>query len=301
VVKDKIIEFIRQNGPVLPVKIAKAIETNILMASAHLSELTSNKQLKISSIKVGGSPLYYLPGQENQLQNFVSNLNEKDKRAFEMLNKQKVLRDKELEPLYQVAMRSIKDFAVALQVNHNSTSEIFWKIHTLPNSEAETLIKGMVKSPEQKIQPKKPETQKTQQKPIEPQKQPKPEPKKPEIQRKIAEKESPLKKDPTPKGKFSKFIDDYFTKNRIRIIEENIIRKESESEFIIQVPSSVGSLTYFCKAKSKKRINDGDLSSAYIQGQSKKLPVLFLTKGDLTKKAQELLEKEFKGMHVKKI
>ena len=111
----------------------------------------------------------------------------------------------------------------------------------------------------------------------------------------------PAKEPVIPKGRFSKIIEDYFTKNRIKIIEENIVRKESESEFIIQVPSSVGSLTYFCKAKSKKKINDGDLSSAYIQGQSKKLPVLFLTKGELTKKAEGLLEKEFKGMYVKKI
>jgi len=39
----------------------------------------------------------------------------------------------------------------------------------------------------------------------------------------------------------------------------------------------------------------------YIQAQSKKLPVLFLTTGNVTKKAEEMLNKEFKGMQVKKI
>ena len=67
------------------------------------------------------------------------------------------------------------------------------------------------------------------------------------------------------------------------------------------MPSAVGSLIYYCKARSKKRISDSDLSSAFVQGQLKKLPVLFLTKGELTKKAKEMLSKEFKSIKIKKI
>ena len=63
----------------------------------------------------------------------------------------------------------------------------------------------------------------------------------------------------------------------------------------------MGVLPFYCKAKNKKTINDGDLSSVFIQSQSRKLPVLLLTTGDLTKKAKELLEKEFRGMHIKRI
>ena len=47
-VREKILLFISKNGPILPVKIAKELSTNILMASAHLSELTAHKKLKIS-------------------------------------------------------------------------------------------------------------------------------------------------------------------------------------------------------------------------------------------------------------
>ena len=72
-------------------------------------------------------------------------------------------------------------------------------------------------------------------------------------------------------------------------------------DLIVEVPSAVGSLTYYCKAKNKKRISDSDLSSAFVQGQLKKLPVLFLTKGELTKKAREMLSKEFKNIKIKKI
>ena len=91
-------------------------------------------------------------------------------------------------------------------------------------------------------------------------------------------------------------LEKYFSKNSIEIIEKTVIRKASEMEYVIKVPSNVGSLVYFCKAKAKKKVNDGDLSSAFIQGQTKKLPVLFLTKGELTKKAKEMLDNEFRGM-----
>jgi len=56
----------------------------------------------------------------------------------------------------------------------------------------------------------------------------------------------------------------------------------------------VGDLSFFCKAKIKKAVNDADLSAAVIQGQLKKLPTLFLTTGELTKKAKGLMETELK-------
>ncbi len=282
--REKIISFIRLKGPSLPVQIAKEIGSNILMASAHLSELTATKQLKVSNVKFGSSPLYYLPGQEPRLQQFSSNLNEKEKRAYDLLGQNKILKDSELEPLMRVAMRAVKDFAVPLQVDYQGRKEIFWKWFLLSAQEAETIIKSQLK-------PVKTETPRTE--------APAKETKK---TIKENEKKQIPKKEETPvKDSFFNEIQDYFNKNKINIIEKNIIRKNSEITFIVDVPSTVGSLRYFCVAKSKKRINDGDLSSAYIQAQSKKLPVLFLTKGELTKNAKEILEKEFKGMSIKRI
>ena len=69
--RERIVEIVKQKGPVLPVHISKEIGSDILMASAHLAELTASKRLKISTIKVGGSPLYYLQGQEEMLQKFT--------------------------------------------------------------------------------------------------------------------------------------------------------------------------------------------------------------------------------------
>jgi len=77
-----IVNFLKSKGPSLPVHIAKQINTNLFMASVHLAELTSNGKAKVSSLKVGGSPSYFLPGQEPLLESFSDNLQEKEKKSF---------------------------------------------------------------------------------------------------------------------------------------------------------------------------------------------------------------------------
>jgi len=318
-VGEQIKAFIQRIGPVLPTQIAKDLGVSSIIASAHLSELVSKRELKLSFLKVGSSPLYYLPGQEDKLQNFSQHLHEKEKIVYDMLLNEKVLWDKKVEPVVRVALRGIKDFAVPLQVNFQGGSEIFWKWYLLDNKEAENMIKGM-------LGVKKEEIKKEEQIPIEDKEilkkeikeekkieEPKTEISKKEtikeekiIQRKETEKNEEQKRllgstEERIDDDFFNSIQGYFLKNNVKIFEKNLIRKGSEAEFIVEVPSAVGSLTYYCKAKSKKRINEGDLSAVFIIGQTKKLPVLFLTKGDLTKKAQEMLSVEFKGMAVKKV
>ena len=139
-----ILEIINRKGPVLPVQVSKEINDNVLMASARLSELLSSKKIKISSLKVGGSPLYYLPGQEEKLRNFANNLGGVERKAYDLLEQGKVLRDAVMEPAVRVALRQIKDFAVPLQVIYQEKTEIFWKWYLTENKEAEIVIKGII-------------------------------------------------------------------------------------------------------------------------------------------------------------
>ena len=318
-IKDKILQFIRGKGPVLPADIGRHISSNILMASAHLSELSSNGKLKISNVKVGGSPLYYIPGQESQLQNFAENLHEKEKKAYDMLFQKKILRDNQLEPVMRVALRAIKDYTVPLQVNFKGSSEIFWRWYLLTNKEAEELIREAIKEPKPLIETQTPLEHQLSEKIEEKQiKTPIEEPIRQEIQKKIEplqektkllEVPNPEIKKPQEKKKkqinkdydeFLNTISNYFNRNKIKTLNKEIIRK-TEIEFLIQVPSAVGDLEYYCKAKNKKKINDADLASAFAQGQLRKLPVLIITNGELTKRAKEMLQKDFKGMGIKHI
>ncbi|MBI2659322.1 hypothetical protein HYX05_04470 [Candidatus Woesearchaeota archaeon] len=294
--RERIVEIVKAKGPVLPVQVSKEIGTNILMASAHLAELTASKRLKISTIKVGGSPLYYLQGQEEMLQKYTANMNDKEKKAFDLLSQSKILRDAEQEPVIRVALREIKDFAIPLNVTHNDNKEMFWKWYLADNEEAESLIKQKLQILEKPIEKKAEEKiQKDikEQKPIE------------SIQKQLKERKEPKEaRKYKPRDKEDSFLKDimkFFEKNRINVISSEIIKKNSEIDFLVELPSVVGNLQYYCKARNKKKISDSDLSNAYVKGQFKKLPVIVLSPGELSSKAQEILAKELNNITFKKI
>jgi len=309
--RETVLQTIKIKGPVIPAQIAKVIGTDIMMASAILSELVSKNVLKISHVKFGSTPLYYLPGQEPRLQDFAKNLHEKEKRAYDLLMQKKVMMDRLLDPVVRVALRNIKDFAVPLQVKINDDIEIFWKWYLTTNEEAAKIIKEMVevskaKEPKKEVKPvQEAIASREQEKPME-EGEIKRELKKEELKERLPEKEEKKKEkgafvDKTAEDKFLNEVKRFFEKSNISLIEEKIIKKNLELDLVVEVPSAVGNLVYYCKAKSKKRISDSDLSSAFVQGQLKKLPVLFLTKGELTKKANEMLSREFKNIKIKKI
>lgn len=294
--RNKILEIIKVKGPVLPVQVSKEIKMDILMSSAHLAELTASNLLKISHVKVGGSPVYYLQGQESMLQKFTGSFNDKEKKAYDLLIQNKILRDKEQEPVVRVALRELKDFALPLNVTYNNQTEIFWKWYLLGEEEAASLIKTKIEpiseiTPKQKIR----EEEKIE-RPIEKviQKQKAQQEKLPEA---IAEKTQPVQKIRKPRQKdkedeFLSHLASFLQKINIKIINTEIIRKNAEIDFVVEIPSVVGNLQYYCKAKNKKRVSDSDLSNAYVKGQLRKLPVLFISTGDLSTKAQDMLSKE---------
>ncbi|MBS3105590.1 hypothetical protein J4234_05000 [Candidatus Woesearchaeota archaeon] len=289
--RERIVEIVKQKGPVLPVHISKEIGSDILMASAHLAELTASKRLKISTIKVGGSPLYYLQGQEEMLQKFIGSMNDKEKKAFDLLSQSKILRDAEQEPVVRVALREIKDFAIPLNVTHNNNKEMFWKWYLANNEEAEGLIKQKLQILEKPIERKvEQETIKRQEeKPIQ------------LTQKQTKEKTTKKYKPRDKEDNFLKDIMRFFEKNRINVISSEIIKRDSEIDFLVELPSVVGNLQYYCKARNKKKISDSDLSNAYVKGQFKKLPVIVLSPGELSSKAQEILAKELNNITFKKI
>lgn len=286
--KTKILDIIRMRGPSSPTQISKALQIDSIMASAMLSELVSEKTVKISSLKMGSSPLYYLRGQEAKLEQFVNHLNEKDRRTVALLKQKKILKDSEQEPLIRVSLRSIRDFALPLQVSHGGKTELFWKWQSLPPEETETLIKGQLG-----IKPGKPEKK--------PAAETKPVKTKPETHKALKPdlpKAEPQK--PESKEGFAAKVHSYFSQNNIKVLQQEMLRK-TDYEYVVKVPSAVGELTYYCRAKDKKRVNEGDLAAAYVKAGNKKLHVLFLTTGEVTKKAKAMIEKEFKNLTVKGI
>lgn len=303
--RERILSMIRTSGPTQPLKVAKALGTNSTLASAMLSEMLDKGLLRVSNIKVGSSPLYFIVGQESALLNYASVLNEKDRRTLELLKEKHVLRDSVQEPLIRVSVRELKDFAKPLEVAFEGKTEIFWKWYLLSDDDAKRVIGEILEPPEQT---------KTSFVPI---------PEKRRRQRLLTEvvdapiiegtksdatqlaspiKPSPIEKEEVrsagvaPLDPFVVQCQTFFGTSNIRVLEI-IPLKKSECAFVVNVPSPVGELQYFCKAQSKKRISEGDVSMAFVQGQQHKLPVLYLVQGTLTKRALAFSE-TLKGFQV---
>lgn len=130
-IKEKILRIIKQAGPSLPVKIASSLEISPLFASAFLSELLSEKKLKISHLRVGNSPVYFIPGQEPKLENFSEHLKSKEREAFLLLQEKKFLVDEKQHPAIRVALRAIRDFAFTFRKD----DKIIWRYFIVPESE----------------------------------------------------------------------------------------------------------------------------------------------------------------------
>ncbi|MBI4146474.1 hypothetical protein HY489_04005 [Candidatus Woesearchaeota archaeon] len=306
--RDKILVIARA-APVLPSAIAKELQTNSIMAGAMLSEMCDKGLLKTSSLRVGGSPLYFVPGNEAQLLNHVQSLNEKDRRTVSLLDEKKLLRESECDPLTRVSLAAIKDFAKPLVVSYDGKEERFWKWFALADSDAEKLIGQLLEPPKAKAPQEPKELVKEAPKEIvkEVKEQvPVREPIPIKEQAKLPDSEAakaPVQKTLEPvklDGDFAQKLLSFFAGSNILVKEQSVVKKKTEFDLVLDIPSPVGSLTYFCKARSKKRVSDGDVSAALVEGQLRRLPVLFVTDGELSKQAQVMLAK-LTGITVKKV
>jgi len=140
-VHNKIIDTLKKRGPSLPIQIAKEVALSSLFVSAFLSELVDDKRVKVSSLKVGGSPLYFLDGQEEQLEKFQKFLHPKESEAFLLLRSSKLLKDSNQDPAIRVALRAIKDFSVGFKVGE----DIYWRYLLVPEQEITDLINSQIK------------------------------------------------------------------------------------------------------------------------------------------------------------
>lgn len=391
---EAILNFIRTNGPSLPAEIASHLKQNSMLVSAMLSTLLDSKKLVLSNLKVGRGRLYLIPGDEGKLIDFASHLKEKDRRTFERLKEDGVIRESVADPLTRVSLRNIPDFAKPLEVNLNGQREIFWKWYLLSPQDAEKSIKGLLglgveesskpeestqepaeekaaeaieaKEEEQvekkvvvenvteeiKSEPAKLVNSKTDLGPVtetksvekkESESQVKEEAKEfvessegeitggfdPNLEEEAdevveveEEKPKPMKKASVAKStdvkeprrevqsflgdidisdEFGVQVKEILESKGVEILGFEVVRKKFDIDFDIVLHARVGELKYYCKARNKKTINDGDLASAFVTGQMKKLPVLYVTPGKLTKKAEEKLRVEMPSITYMKI
>ena len=305
--KESIVNSIQTRGPSLPVQIAREANLNLLFASAYLSELYNERRIKMSSMKVGSSSLYYIEGQEAQLENFIQYLNGKEKEAFSLLKSQKLLEDDKMNPAIRVALRGLKDFAVPLRIKVNEDSKLFWKHFLISDTEIKEIAQSLFGKKEKKAKDELAESEKQKtlvSQPSEPLvlaqeiklEKPKVEEKKAESLVKQEEKseipntilEKPKKAEKKKKqveeSKFIKNIKEYLISKDIELLD---IRDEKKKDFLarVRIDTLFGKQEYLLIAKEKKKVTEEDITLALHKAQLEKMPALFMAPGDIDKKA----------------
>ena len=356
--KDRIVSIIKSRGPSLPVQIAKALNISPLFASAFLSELYNEGRLLTTYMRVGSSPLYLVSSQEAQLERFVQYLNQKEREAFAILQRGKVLDDEYQLPAIRVALRAIKDFALPVKIKSGDQLKLYWKYFLIQDSEIKSILETnhlqsqpiqiqtqpqaqlqtsqlTVQTPQpsqtftqsseipeikleiqqaqqvtqavstqvQQIanqidqiqQIKAPQEIKLQQPQVQAQftqiqnqiEQQLTSPQKTEhisvLENEKIKKKVVLKDEPS---QFQTFIKEYLKTKNIEI-QEIYIDKKKELTARITIDTVFGKQEFYIVAKDKKKISETDLSNALDQAKSIHMPAVFLSSGDLDKKAKE--------------
>jgi len=282
--KDKILSTLRLKGPCLPVQISKEINFSPLFASAFLSELKGEGKLKISNMRVGSSPLYYLPGQEEMLEKFSGYLNQREKEAYFHLREKRVLDDAEQSPVMRVALRAIKDFAHSVRVNVKGEARLFWKHFSLSDEEVTKFVRSgnrdrVVKKKEEKVSERREEVKSD----FSP---------KMEVQKALEGERRPLAERKRAKVQESEFVinvKDYLSVKEIEVMEV-FVEKKREFEAIVRIDTLLGKQEFYLVAKEKKSVSDGDFAMALQKAQGKKMLAAVMSTGELNKRGKEHLE-----------
>jgi len=269
-IKERIISVLKSKGPSLPVHIAGEIKSSILFSSAFLSELVSEKRIKISHMKVGSSPLYFLTGQEPSLEKFPQYLKSKEKEAFLLLKEKKFLKDNDQSPAIRVALREIKDFALPFK----SGEEIIWRYFLVPESEFKikeekpveieikkpVLVKGEMEKPLDILIKKGPE--------IKPKK------------RKIYKKKGSKKEE-----KFFTDVKEFLSANSMDLLD---IKNFGKKEIILKVKDK--EQEKLLVAYNKNKITENDIIKASKRASKENLPYVILGIGGPIKKIDNFIE-----------
>lgn len=271
--KNKIISFLKENGPSLPVRIAKIIEMEPVFTSAILAELLGEKQIKTSHIRVGSSPLYLLSGQEQKLENYTENLKPIEKEAISKLKENKILTDENEEPAIRVALRNTKDFAIPFK----SQEKIKWKYafdqkepskkeKSPPPQKKEKIKKEKDKNPQSKNQDSESKTHSS----------------KNENKQKI---ENIFNEE---KPEFLNEIKSFLQKKEIEFIEE-IQSEKKEIVAKIKINSTLGEINFLLIAKNKRTISKEEISASIQRAQYNKMPCLLIIRKTPSKAIQKAI------------
>ena len=262
--KQKILDLIKQIGPMLPVEISSKIGVDSFMAKAFLMELVEEGKISQSKEKLAESPMYYLPGQERQVVMKMENIKQQHSKTARTYAPTSVSENPEIQAKREAFAKRLAEIQAKEQQRK-----------TMPAIQPRPLAK-IANRPVYKPRPLPPPTMPSNL----PDFQSEPEPEyKPEAERTFIDKAM-----------------DWLKMEGYEIVEE-ISAKKTEMELLVKVYTDFGKVNFYAKIKQKKIITEADLMAVYAGAMEQKCPAVLLTNGKLAKSAENFLNE--KGWIVK--
>lgn len=267
--KNRILSIIKTQGPSYPAKLAREMNLAPLFVSAFMSELVNEQKLKMSSMKVGGSPVYISPGQEPLLENFIGYLGSKEREAVSALRNNQILEDQEQDPAIRVALQSAKDFAIPFALSKEGQSIKYWRYFTISENDAKLKLAPAPKKQPEVVSRLEPVLQ-----------QP--------IQVKEEVKKSTKKRE-VKDSVYLRKVQEHFSQKNASLEDIQYPKaKEYHAKLALQTP--LGTQRYLAIVKEKKKLTEEDIALALHKAQTEKMPALMISPGSLDKGALELLQ-----------
>jgi hypothetical protein len=284
----KIVKFLSENGPSHPIQVGKVLNKDSFMTSAILSEVLSKGSVKKSKKNVGNTPIFYLEGQEDKAMKILEDsLNLIERKILKSFRERKVVADQEVTVQERFVLQNLTDFVVPLNVKANGKEMTIWKVVGVSNDlVADLFKKTTVREPVKRVEAVK--------RVLEPVRQ-QPEPEQSIFADEFKREKSPKQSPKSDLGDFELEVQKKIQEMGGEIVEQEVVRKGSELNIVAKFTNPFEHKC-FIKARGKKRISNSDLSMAYTEGADRKMPVVLLTYGKLSKKSKEYSNKKFGDM-----
>lgn len=307
---DRILELVQKNGPALPVDVASKLGLDSFLASAYMQQLVEAGKLHVGKEKIGGSQIFFVAGQESAANTKVKNLIETSKKTARMFAKDvpnnpavQQKRDAFSTRLKEIEAREVKTHQrrivepLAIMEPGHKVIPITLKSvsQEVVGSPPDRAVGGqMMPKPKPVEEAKKPDETKPEQiveveevRYEAPKLEAPPEPEKPKsIAREVIEKtffkkpEKPMEPGPLVDAAMAMLVD-----SGVEIISKELKKKGKEADIVFDLPTKIGNIKMLAVIRNKKSISEADLSMAYTEGVNRKMFVVFITDGKMTKTA----------------
>ena len=290
---DRVYDLVR-SGPVLPIEVSTKLNVDSFLAKAFLTQLVDAGKVKATQDRVGDVPMYYVMGHEVLANQKIKKLLENIKPAAKNFASPTAVATAAANPEIQ---KKREEFRVRLE-------------------EIEKKERELEERKRSKIQTKV--VQRVEIRSVESQDVEVPDPEVPvadeESPRKIAIKaldvpqkavgvEIPKEEKPKQpsileeaskfiKGEPSSLVDEslaWLTQKGAEIISKELKKRGKEAMILASIPTNIDPMKFLVFVVNKKSITEADLSVAYSEGVQKKYPVIVMSRGKMTKLAQNYL------------